>query len=63
MSKIGFTPFWFIFFSLFFFFRLQGKLTLLNQEDGTEHHFSLRGQAQKPLALDHVIVTCVTGEK
>lgn len=41
----------------------QGKLTLVNQSDGTEHHFVLRGEAQKPLALDHILVECQAREK
>lgn len=36
----------------------QGKLVLTNGEDGTEHHFRLKGEGQKPLALDNVVLEC-----
>lgn len=34
----------------------QGKLVLLNTEDGTEHVFQLSGTAEKPLALEHIVL-------
>ena len=34
----------------------QGKLVLSNTEDGTEHVFQLSGVAEKPLALEHVVL-------
>ncbi|XP_022089961.1 cilia- and flagella-associated protein 47-like isoform X2 [Acanthaster planci] len=37
---------------------VSGKLVLTNSEDGTEHHFRLKGEGQKPLALDHVVLEC-----
>ncbi|XP_053397416.1 cilia- and flagella-associated protein 47-like isoform X4 [Mercenaria mercenaria] len=33
-----------------------GKLVLTNREDGTEHVFHLSGTAEKPLALEHVVL-------
>ncbi|XP_071954714.1 cilia- and flagella-associated protein 47-like isoform X2 [Antedon mediterranea] len=37
---------------------IEGKLILCNTEDGTEHYFKLKGEGQKPLALDHITVEC-----
>ncbi|XP_033635373.1 cilia- and flagella-associated protein 47-like isoform X1 [Asterias rubens] len=37
---------------------VSGKLVLMNGEDGTEHHFRLKGEGQKPLALDNVVLEC-----
>ncbi|XP_033113331.1 cilia- and flagella-associated protein 47-like isoform X2 [Anneissia japonica] len=37
---------------------IEGKLVLCNTEDGTEHYFKLKGEGQKPLALDHIIIEC-----
>ncbi|XP_028902353.1 cilia- and flagella-associated protein 47 isoform X2 [Ornithorhynchus anatinus] len=36
----------------------EGKLTLQNETDGTEHIFGLKGTGKKPLALDHVVIDC-----
>ncbi|XP_052808119.1 cilia- and flagella-associated protein 47-like isoform X2 [Mya arenaria] len=33
-----------------------GRLVLMNTEDGTEHVFQLNGSAEKPLALEHIIL-------
>ncbi|XP_052240686.1 cilia- and flagella-associated protein 47-like isoform X3 [Dreissena polymorpha] len=35
---------------------VNGKLVLLNTEDGTEHVFQLSGTAEKPLALEHIVL-------
>ncbi|KAL4233464.1 hypothetical protein ACF0H5_008145 [Mactra antiquata] len=35
---------------------VQGKLILTNKEDGTEHVFHLSGTAEKPLALEHIVL-------
>ncbi|XP_041462969.1 cilia- and flagella-associated protein 47-like isoform X1 [Lytechinus variegatus] len=42
---------------------ITGKMMMLNTDDGTEHHFSLQGEGQKPLALDHVEVECEARQK
>ena len=38
------------------FLLFQGKLMLTNTEDGTEHVFHLSGKAEKPLALEHIVL-------
>ena len=48
---------------MYLFSSSQGKLMLLNTDDGTEHHFNLQGEGQKPLALDHVEVDCQARQK
>ncbi|XP_048239518.1 cilia and flagella-associated protein 47-like isoform X3 [Haliotis rufescens] len=37
---------------------IQGKLVLSNTDDGTDHTFHLQGRATKPLALEHVVISC-----
>ncbi|CAL8406737.1 unnamed protein product, partial [Arctogadus glacialis] len=39
-----------------------GKLSLLNDCDGTEHTFTLRGVGQRPLPVDHVVLHCQVGQ-
>lgn len=40
----------------------QGKLSLYNSCDGTEHIFTLRGVGEHPLPVDHVVLHCTVGE-
>ncbi|XP_071186802.1 cilia- and flagella-associated protein 47-like [Salvelinus alpinus] len=35
-----------------------GRLSLLNDTDGTEHSFTLRGVGERSLPLDHVVLHC-----
>ncbi|XP_064816349.1 cilia- and flagella-associated protein 47-like [Oncorhynchus masou masou] len=35
-----------------------GRLSLLNDTDGTEHSFTLRGVGERSLPLDHVVIHC-----
>ncbi|XP_029603297.1 cilia- and flagella-associated protein 47 [Salmo trutta] len=35
-----------------------GRLSLLNDTDGTEHSFTLRGVGERALPLDHVVLHC-----
>ncbi|AWO95547.1 Hypothetical protein SMAX5B_003943 [Scophthalmus maximus] len=39
----------------------QGKLSLHNNYDGTEHVFTLRGIGERPLPVDHVVIHCPVG--
>ncbi|KAM4602134.1 cilia and flagella-associated protein 47-like [Polymixia lowei] len=39
-----------------------GKLSLVNDCDGTEHTFTLRGVGERPLPLDHVVLHCPVGQ-
>ncbi|XP_078147098.1 cilia and flagella-associated protein 47-like [Centroberyx gerrardi] len=39
-----------------------GKLSLLNDCDGTEHTFTLRGVGERPLPVDHVVLHCPVGQ-
>ncbi|XP_006822342.1 cilia- and flagella-associated protein 47-like, partial [Saccoglossus kowalevskii] len=40
-----------------------GKLLLHNIDNNTDHMFYLQGLGQKPLALDHIEMECLAGEK
>ncbi|KAF0046272.1 hypothetical protein F2P81_002801 [Scophthalmus maximus] len=42
-------------------FTCQGKLSLHNNYDGTEHVFTLRGIGERPLPVDHVVIHCPVG--
>ncbi|XP_072178621.1 cilia- and flagella-associated protein 47-like [Diadema setosum] len=42
---------------------IMGKLMMQNTDDGTEHYFNLKGEGQKPLALDHVVIECQARQK
>ncbi len=35
---------------------MQGSLQLVNMNDGTEHVFHLRGEADRPLAQEHIVL-------
>ncbi|XP_045555402.1 cilia- and flagella-associated protein 47 isoform X4 [Salmo salar] len=37
---------------------ITGRLSLLNDTDGTEHSFTLRGVGERSLPLDHVVLHC-----
>ncbi|KAL1021786.1 hypothetical protein UPYG_G00017930 [Umbra pygmaea] len=39
-----------------------GMLSLLNDSDGTEHSFTLRGVGLRPLPLDIVVLRCAVGQ-
>lgn len=40
----------------------QGKLSLHNDHDGTEHVFTLGGVGEHPLPVDHVLLQCSAGQ-
>ena len=40
----------------------QGKLSLHNDCDGTEHVFSLRGVGEHPLPVGHLVLHCPVGQ-
>ncbi|KAK0148390.1 Cilia- and flagella-associated protein 47 [Merluccius polli] len=39
-----------------------GKLSLVNDSDGTEHTFTLRGTGQRPRPVDHLVLHCQVGQ-
>ncbi|KAK5847639.1 hypothetical protein PBY51_016749 [Eleginops maclovinus] len=39
-----------------------GKLSLHNDHNGTEHVFTLRGEGEHPLPVDHVLLQCSVGQ-
>ncbi|XP_034533198.1 cilia- and flagella-associated protein 47-like isoform X2 [Notolabrus celidotus] len=41
---------------------VMGKLSFLNDVDGTEHVFTLRGVRDQPLPVDHVVLHCPVGK-
>ncbi|CAL8289677.1 unnamed protein product [Lota lota] len=41
---------------------VMGKLSLLNDCDGTEHTFTLRGMGQRPLPVDGLVLHCQVGQ-
>lgn len=42
---------------------LQGKLTLINEVDTTEHVFEIKGVAKSPLPTEKVFVDCQVGNE
>ncbi|XP_060038661.1 cilia- and flagella-associated protein 47 [Erinaceus europaeus] len=40
---------------------IKGKLVIKNEGDGMEHKFQIRGVGKKPIALEHIYVSCQVG--